>query len=135
VAGTHSARRWLATSGVVVVAVAAWLGWRAWRGGRDDSSPSRDEARFVGAASCAGCHRAEHDAWQGSQHALAMQSASDRSVLGDFRDARFTDGAVTSTFSHKADGYWVRTDGPDGVSAVVSCQVLGGTYITSPSVA
>jgi len=119
VAGTHSARRWLATSGVVAVAVAmaAWLGWRAWRGGRDDSSPSRDEARFVGAASCAGCHRAEHDAWQGSQHALAMQSASDRSVLGDFRDARFTDGAVTSTFSHKADGYWVRTDGPDGVLA------------------
>ena len=31
------------------------------------------EPAFVGVAACAGCHKAETEAWRGSHHDLAMQ--------------------------------------------------------------
>jgi tetratricopeptide (TPR) repeat protein len=68
----------------------------------------------VGAQSCAGCHAQEAEAWRGSHHAQAMQQANTSTVLGNFRDARFEKGKVTSSFYRKADKYYVRTDGPDG---------------------
>jgi predicted CXXCH cytochrome family protein len=43
-----------------------------------------------------------------------MQEAGQRTVLGDFRDRRFTHGAVTSTFFRRDGRFMVRTDGPDG---------------------
>lgn len=43
---------------------------------------------FVGSAACAGCRADEVELWRTSQHARAMQHASDRTVLGDFNDAR-----------------------------------------------
>src|SRR5580765_4004684 len=48
------------------------------------------QAHYAGGAACAACHGAEHSAWHGSDHDLAMQVASDASVLGDFNDAKFT---------------------------------------------
>ena len=71
-------------------------------------------ARFVGSPSCAGCHAAEHAAWQGSQHARAMQHATEATVLGDFSGVRHTHDGVTSTFFRRDDRFIVRTDGPDG---------------------
>jgi tetratricopeptide (TPR) repeat protein len=71
-------------------------------------------ATFVGSGQCAACHAAEAEAWQGSQHALAMQHASGQSVLGDFDDASFTYADVVSTFSRRDGRYFIRTDGPDG---------------------
>jgi predicted CXXCH cytochrome family protein len=69
---------------------------------------------FVGAAKCAGCHPKEMDAYRGSDHALAMQPATEATVLGDFNNARFTHRGVRSTF-HRRDGkFLVGTDGPDG---------------------
>jgi cytochrome c553 len=50
------------------------------------------EPGFVGSAACAGCHEAETEAWRGSHHDLAMQEATDRTVLGDFNSAAFTHG-------------------------------------------
>ena len=69
---------------------------------------------YVGAQSCAECHRAEYRHWQGSQHARAMQPATDQTVLGDFQDASFSYGGLTSTFFRRDDKFMVRTDGPDG---------------------
>lgn len=43
-----------------------------------------------------------------------MQEASEETVLGDFDDAVFVHGDVTSTFFRRDGGYYVRTDGPDG---------------------
>jgi predicted CXXCH cytochrome family protein len=57
-----------------------------------------------------------------------MQPATERSVLGDFRDARFTDGAVTSAFSRDPNGYTVRTDGPDGRLADFRVKYTFGVY-------
>ena len=71
-------------------------------------------ASYVGAAACAQCHAAESAAWRGSDHALAMQEATDATVLGDFRERRVTVQGVTSTFSKRDGRFVVRADGPDG---------------------
>src|SRR5436309_6098527 len=71
-------------------------------------------ARYVGRSACAGCHTAETKAWQGSHHDLAMQEASEATVLGDFRNTASRYGTVVSRFFRKQGGFWVRTDGPDG---------------------
>ena len=43
-----------------------------------------------------------------------MQPATDATVAGDFKNARFTYAGVTSTFSRRDGKFVVRTDGPDG---------------------
>lgn len=70
--------------------------------------------QFVGSASCAQCHKAEHADWLGSHHAAAMQTPSDKTVLGRFDGARFEQDGVSSTFFKKDGKFWVRTDGRDG---------------------
>jgi tetratricopeptide (TPR) repeat protein len=52
--------------------------------------------------------------WRDSHHALAMQEANTQTVLGDFRDARFTHADITSTFFTRDGKFYVNTDGPDG---------------------
>ncbi len=87
----------------------------SWVGAAFGTAPAKtDEAGYVGSGVCAECHQAEHAAWRGSHHDLAMAEAGDETVLGDFADARFTAHGVTSTFSRRDDGWYVRTDGPDG---------------------
>lgn len=72
------------------------------------------EAEYVGGQQCAGCHANETEAWLGSHHDLAMQTADDNSVLGDFDDAAFLYNGVTTEFFRRGSEHWVRTDGPDG---------------------
>ncbi len=43
-----------------------------------------------------------------------MQVANDKSVLGNFNDAKFTYAGTTSTFSRRDGKFIVNTDGPDG---------------------
>ena len=43
-----------------------------------------------------------------------MQPATEATVAGDFADARFTYGDVTSIFSRRNGAFLARTDGPDG---------------------
>jgi Flp pilus assembly protein TadD len=72
-------------------------------------------ATYVGEKTCASCHAAEAARWRGSHHDLAMQRASDSTVAGNFDDATITSPAgVTTTFTRRADQFFVRTDGPDG---------------------
>src|SRR5664279_5839390 len=78
------------------------------------ASAQAQEAKFVGSASCAQCHKAEHKDWLGSHHAVAMQVASDKTVLGRFDGATFEKDGVKSTFFKKDGKFRVRTDGPDG---------------------
>src|SRR5271157_1540520 len=71
-------------------------------------------ATFVGAQACADCHTVQFDAWKGSHHALAMQKATEATVLGDFADAKLEHFGATTTFFRNGDKFMVRTDGPDG---------------------
>ena len=76
--------------------------------------PQLAAANHIGAKTCAECHAQQYDAWKGSHHALAMQIADDRTVLGNFENARFSYAGVTSTFFKRDGKFYVRTDGPDG---------------------
>lgn len=106
---------------LAVLAFGAVLWW-AWPPAAPPSGDARavavpagePAAAYVGRAACADCHPRESAAWTGSHHDLAMDVASEATVLGDFDDARVTRFGVTSTFSRRDGRYVVRTDGPDG---------------------
>ena len=83
-------------------------------------------ATFVGSETCAGCHRSEAEHWRGSQHKLAMQHATDKSVLGDFADASFDHYGVRSRFFRKDGKFFVETDGPDGKLATFEIKYTFG---------
>jgi len=74
-------------------------------------------AKFVDEAACGKCHAKEYRAWLGSHHALAMQEATEKTVLADFRDSTFTYFGITSRFFRRDGRFFVRTDGPDGKMA------------------
>ncbi|HTO75895.1 MAG TPA: tetratricopeptide repeat protein [Thermoanaerobaculia bacterium] len=78
------------------------------------AAPPAPAAVFVGRPACEKCHAEEARRWAGSHHALAMQPADEKTVLGDFHDARFTHFGVTSTFFRRGGKFFARTDGPDG---------------------
>jgi predicted CXXCH cytochrome family protein len=69
---------------------------------------------YVGSEACAGCHEAEAKLWRPSQHARAMDHATDKSVLGDFSGSTFDYYGVRSRFFRKDGKFLVETDGPDG---------------------
>jgi len=92
------------------------LGAGAFLAGCAEENPEAEPAppEYVGADACAGCHAAETAAWTGSHHDLAMQPATEETVLGDFDDAELTFAGVTSRFFRRDGAFVVRTDGPDG---------------------
>ncbi len=79
-------------------------------------TPSMAEPRrsFIGSASCAHCHQLEFGEWQSSQHAAAMQEASDKTVLGRFDGETFNHNGVLTTFHKQNDKFWITTEGSDG---------------------
>ena len=70
---------------------------------------------FVGAEVCGRCHQEELKLWRKSHHELAMQPASDSTVLGNFANVTVTNAGTTSRFFRAAGNFFVRTEGPDSV--------------------
>ena len=121
VCSLDSARRGLRTFavGLTALVLASAIVVRDSRGSdREQSSigprTSTSFPSFVGSHACGTCHVAQFKSWQGSHHQLAMQPASEASVLGNFRNAQFKGGRITSTFFRRGEKFFVRTDGPDG---------------------
>lgn len=81
------------------------------------ATPPAAPAAFVPESTCAGCHPSEAEAWCGSDHDLAMQEASDASVLGDFADARFHDDSLDARFTRDGAAFVLESEGPDGTRA------------------
>ncbi len=110
--------------GFAIAGIAALVASGAWystRHGNEASTAATTTgttqpltATYVGSSACAGCHAAEYTAWQGSQHAAAMQHATSATVLGNFDDATYSFQDVTTTFSRRGDKFIIRTDGPAG---------------------
>ena len=69
---------------------------------------------YVGSETCIECHKQEYDDWLISDHALAMDTASEKSVLGDFNNSEFTRYNITSRFYKKDGKFFVHTQGPEG---------------------
>ena len=85
-------------------------------------------ADYVGGKACAECHAKAYAAWNGSHHDLAMQVADDKSVLGNFGNAKFTYAGVTSTFFKRDGAFFVNTDGPDGKLADFEIKYTFGVH-------
>ena len=88
------------------------------------------ELRFVGSPRCGECHQAAYDKWRGSHHDLAMDIATEETVLGDFKDARYTDphNQVTSHFFRQDDKFMVTTEGPEGLLETFEITHVFGVY-------
>jgi len=72
------------------------------------------QAGYVGRQQCRECHQKEHDLFLGSDHDMAMDTATGATVMGDFNDVTFTHFGVTSRFYREGEKYMVYTEGPDG---------------------
>ncbi len=123
-----------------IAVVAAVVGYFVWRA--NDTAPSTGAesakgkpaaamipaAQFIGARACAECHAAQVDAWRGSDHDLAMQVADEKTVLGNFADARFTYAGTTTRFFRRDGRFFVNTDGPDGKLADFEIKYTFGVH-------
>jgi tetratricopeptide (TPR) repeat protein len=85
-------------------------------------------AKFVGSSACASCHGKETGEWQKSQHHDAMAEANEKSVLGNFANAKFSYTGITSTFFRRKGRFFVNTDGPDGKRADFEVKYTFGIY-------
>ena len=72
------------------------------------------DSGFVGRDKCIECHDEAYQNWLGSDHDLAMDIASDETVVGDFDDAEFEHNGITSRFYRDGERFLVHTDGSDG---------------------
>lgn len=72
------------------------------------------QARYVGQAKCAECHSDQAHQMLGSHHQLAMQPATETSVLADFDNATFVHHDVSSRMYRQGGKFMVSTEGPDG---------------------
>ena len=76
--------------------------------------PSGTKATYVGRNSCITCHAAQGREWTDSHHDLAMDLATDKTVLGDFEDAVIEHFGIKSRMFRKDGRFLVNTEGPDG---------------------
>ncbi len=76
--------------------------------------PENAVATYVGRDTCAECHQTEMTAFDGSHHDLAMDYATDESVLGDFNDVIFEHDGIESRLFRDGSKFMIHTEGPTG---------------------
>jgi len=72
------------------------------------------KADFTGSESCVGCHDAQYQQWQESDHYRAMEHANEKTVLGNFNNATFIYFGRKTVFSKKEDKFLVTTENQQG---------------------
>lgn len=77
-------------------------------------STMQDGPVFVGRQTCVECHKKEVDLWLGSHHDLAMDSATDKTVLGNFNNCEFRHKGITHRMFRKDNRFYIHTQGPGG---------------------
>ncbi|MEM8866141.1 MAG: multiheme c-type cytochrome [Planctomycetota bacterium] len=111
-AATRRRLRWpwlLGAIGLLGIAGGIYADWH-----RTAPTDALTNATYVGRQSCVDCHQQEHADWTGSHHDLAMDVATDESVLGDFNDVTYERLGVTTRFFRDGERFMVNTEGPDG---------------------
>jgi predicted CXXCH cytochrome family protein len=103
---------WAAGSFAVSLVIAGVV-WADWYFGL----PEGAQAQFVGRQTCIQCHQPQHQAWHGSHHDLAMDRATEETVLGDFSGIELTHHGDTSRMFRRDGKFFVHTEGPDGQHA------------------
>jgi len=69
---------------------------------------------YIGRESCRECHEREYDLFLGSDHDLAMDSAMEETVLGDFRNITIDHLGIKTRFFREDGQYKVHTEGEAG---------------------
>ncbi|UBM63394.1 tetratricopeptide repeat protein [Candidatus Sulfidibacterium hydrothermale] len=72
------------------------------------------KASFVGNKNCVSCHAKEFTSWKTSDHAHAMDTATDKTVLGNFNNAVFMHHGFKNRLYKKDGKFYVHTLGPGG---------------------
>jgi Flp pilus assembly protein TadD len=83
---------------------------------------------YVGRNSCVECHRQQAELYHGSHHDLAMDLASDSTVLGNFDNQELEHFGVLSKMYRDGKRFMVRTDGPDGNMADFEVKYVFGHH-------
>jgi len=71
-------------------------------------------SEYVGTSECKNCHSKEFEAWKNSDHALAMQEATAKSVLGDFSDVTVRFHNIDTRLYKSGDDFMVETLNHEG---------------------
>lgn len=134
-------RNWLLASGLALLLVIAGIVFATSARATPSASPPPlsplataaavpplNAPTYVGAEVCKTCHEPEFKAWSGSHHDLAMQIATEASVLGNFANAKLNYNDIDTTFFRRGDKFMVRTDGPDGKLADYEISHTFGVY-------
>ena len=100
---------WLIALIVVLMAVAGYIfaDWNYTVGDQVTRS-------YVGRQSCISCHQQEADLFHGSHHDLAMDEATDETVLAKFDGTEIAHYGVRSRVFRDGEKFMVHTEGPDG---------------------
>ncbi|RCS54160.1 ammonia-forming cytochrome c nitrite reductase subunit c552 [Bremerella cremea] len=77
--------------------------------------PSDTPLTYVGRNSCIECHQQQNQAWEGSDHDLAMDLATEETVLGTFDGAEIEHFGITSRMFRQDGKFMINTEGPDGL--------------------
>ncbi|MDP2469496.1 MAG: tetratricopeptide repeat protein [Candidatus Palauibacterales bacterium] len=112
-------RRWkaagIAATAVIVLSLPVYAVREGRQRARWEGADLTPAFTFVGRERCSECHEEATEAWRGSDHDNAMAPADSTSVRGDFADAEFEHGGITSRFFMRDGRYFVNTEGPGGV--------------------
>ncbi|WP_224369173.1 HEAT repeat domain-containing protein [Hyalangium versicolor] len=88
---------------------------------------------FAGSEKCGECHEDEHAAWSKDWHSRALSTASQKFVVGNFKDSHFKGDSSEAWMSRHDDHFFMRTLGSDGnVSEYPVQWVVGGKRMQDP---
>ena len=93
----------------LIILVAGYLFQDFW-----SAHPEDVQVTFVGRSSCIQCHQKEAASYQGSHHDLAMDLATEETVLADFDDATFENDGIVSRMFRDGERFMIHTEGEDG---------------------
>lgn len=96
----------------VSVAAGTYVGIDYYNGLPEDINPT-----FVGRQSCIECHQEQANLFHGSHHDLAMDIATDDTVLAKFDGSTIEHYGITSRMFRDGDRFMINTEGPDGEMA------------------
>lgn len=88
---------------------------------------------YIGSEACSECHEDEHAAWKKDWHSRALSPATQKFVVGNFRNAHFKGDSSEAWMRHEADKHLMRTRGADGELAEFPVNwVVGGKRMQDP---
>ncbi len=78
------------------------------------AKPEGIQPTFVGRSTCVDCHQEQSALFHGSDHDLAMDVATNETVLGDFNNVTFEHDGLVNRMFRDGKKFMVHTEGPTG---------------------